>query len=140
MTGTAGGGRGGLGIRGGAGAPRPLPFACLDLSVALLIAGLRMTVDACVDIERAGEDSRVPDSGDEERCSRWRDETVDEARSFEGTREAFEATGRSCVAILTMSCENEGAHEPYVVGGFWFWFDTSRRRCYGPNISTYASS
>ena len=116
MTGTAGGGRGGLGIRGGAGAPRPFPFACLDLSVALLIAGLRMTVDACVDIDRAGEDSRVPDSGDEERCSRWRDETVDEARSFEGTREAFEATGRSCVAGPTISCEaSEGALEPYVV-------------------------
>lgn len=96
MTGTGGGGgRGGLGIRGGGTAPRPLPLVCLDLSVAAPIAGLRMTVDACVDIERAGDDSRVPDSGDDERCSRCKEETVDEARNFDGTREAV---GRSCMS------------------------------------------
>ena len=97
MMGTGGGGRGGLGIRGGAGAPRPLPLACFDLSVALVIAGLRMTVEACVDIERAGDDSRVGESGEEERWSRGRDETVDEARSLEGMREAFEATAKSYI-------------------------------------------
>ncbi len=96
MTGTGGAGRGGLGIRGGAGAPRPLPFACFDLRVALLMAGLRMTVEACVEMERAGEDNRVGESGDEERCSRCREETVEDARSFDGTREAFGPGGRSC--------------------------------------------
>lgn len=67
MIGTGGGGRGGLGRRGGAGAPRPFPFVCFVLMVALLIAGLRMTVDACVEMERAGEDSRVGESGEDER-------------------------------------------------------------------------
>ena len=96
MTGTGGGGRGGLGIRGRAGAPRPFPFACFDLSVALVTTGLRMTVEACVEMEWAGEDSRVGESGEEERCSRCREETVEDARSFEGTREAFGPGGRSC--------------------------------------------
>ena len=40
----------------------------------------------------------VPDSGDEERCSRGREDIVDEARNFEGTRDALEPVGRSCVA------------------------------------------
>ena len=57
-------------------------------------------MEACVEIDRAGEDSRVAESGDEERCSLCKDETVDEARSLEGTRVAFEATGRSCVGKL----------------------------------------
>ena len=105
MTGAGGGGRGGLGIRGGAAAPRPLPLACLDFSVAAPIAGLRMIVDACVDIDRAGDDSLVPDSGEEERCSRRKDETVDEARSFEGTREAL---GRSCTTRHIVSSMVQG--------------------------------
>ena len=66
IAGISGGGRGGLGIRGGAGAPLPFPLT-FDLSVALLIAGLRIAVEACVEIDRAGEDSRVAESGDEER-------------------------------------------------------------------------
>ena len=31
------------------------------------MAGLRIAVEACVEIDRAGEDSRVAESGDEER-------------------------------------------------------------------------
>ena len=81
----------------GAPLPLPVPFASFDLSDALLIAGLRSAVEACVEIECAGEDSRVPDSGDEDRWSRCSDETVEDARSLEGMRVA---DGRSCNASL----------------------------------------
>ena len=69
MIGTGGGGRGGLGIRGGAGAPLPFPLACFDLSVAWEMAGLRIAVEACVEIDWAGEERRVVDSGDDDRRS-----------------------------------------------------------------------
>lgn len=96
IIGTGGGGRGGLGSRGGAPAPRPLPFVCLLLILALLIAGLRMTVDACVEMERAGED-RVGDSGDEERLSRWNEDAIEDSRSLEGIRAVEDGTGKSCI-------------------------------------------
>lgn len=95
MIGTGGGGRGGLGSRGGAPAPRPLPFVCLLLMLALLMAGLRMTVDACVEMERAGDD-RVGDSGEEERRSRWNEDAIEDSRSLEGIRAVDDGTGKSC--------------------------------------------
>ena len=53
-------------------------------------------------MERAGEDNSG-ESGEEERSRAWRDETVEDARSLEGTREAFEATGSNYTAMTGQS-------------------------------------
>ncbi len=69
-----------------------------------------MIVDACVEMERAGEDSRDGDSGDEERRSRpGREETVEDARNFEGMREAFEGTCSNCPTYTMRSCDCAGS-------------------------------
>lgn len=58
--------------------------------------GLRMeSAEATVETDRAGEERRDGDSGDDDRCSRLTDDTIDESRSFEGTFNCELVCGRT---------------------------------------------